>query len=351
MSGYMSEKVNDLNSHHVAAPAPRRFRMGRCESPAQLAENLRAAVIGQDGAVDAVVRALTIAAAGIGDPHRPIASLLFVGPTGVGKTELARRVAAEVTGNPDKLCRIDMNSLAQEHYSASITGAPPGYAGSKEQFTLFQRDLVEGNLSRPGIVLFDEVEKAHATVLRSLLQILDSGTLRLAAGTSQISFRNAIVLLTSNLGSAELADRLRGPANRAARFRKLMSPMAAENPEAVVLAAVEKFFDPELFNRFDEVVMFRPLRREDARAIVDREMAGLRDRLAADGISWTPDQSVREHLVDIGFDEVYGARNLQRAIRTRLHAPIADVIVAADPGQTSLSVTTAVSDGRIVARR
>lgn len=141
MSGHAAVKFSDLDTTNG-------FRLGDLRSPAYLAASLRGSIIGQDTAVDAVVRAVTIAAAGLHDPHRPIASLLLVGPTGVGKTELARQVAHHIRGDADNLCRVDMNSLAQEHYAASLSGAPPGYAGSKEQFTLFDRDKVEGSLSR-----------------------------------------------------------------------------------------------------------------------------------------------------------------------------------------------------------
>lgn len=352
LSGYLSEKVNDMNSGHVSKPAPYGFRMGRSTSPSQLSDNLKNAIIGQDEAIDAVVRALTIAAAGIRDPHRPIASLLFVGPTGVGKTELARRLAAEVTGDPDKLCRIDMNSLAQEHYSASISGAPPGYAGSKEQFTLFNRELVEGNISRPGIVLFDEVEKAHATVLRSLLQVLDTGMLNLTSGTSTISFRNSIVLLTSNLGSAEIATRLR--ATRRTFLSKLRGQLSRtsdtiDSVDDAVSTAVEEFFDPELFNRFDEIVQFKQLTKETSRSIVDLELARLQALLSARNISWSPSEAVLDHLVHTGFDAIYGARNLRRAVRLQLHAPIARVIISTESAVRPLHILTEVRDGVIIA--
>lgn len=339
MSGYLSQKVDDLNSGHLTAGRARSFRMGRASSPEQLSAALRGSIIGQDHAIDSVVRGLTIAAAGIRDPHRPIASLLFVGPTGVGKTELARRLAAEIAGDPDKLCRIDMNTLAQEHYAASLSGAPPGYAGAKEQFTLFDRELVEGNLSRPGIVLFDEVEKAHTTVLRSLLQILDSGTLRLTAGTSMIDFRNAIVLLTSNLGSAELAANSRSRTETPIRRllpqrlppRRLGGSPTTQSDDDIVDRAVEEFFDPELYNRFDEVVRFAPLDERNAGLIVDLELTRLTANLRARGIRWEYDDSVRAHLITAGFDRVYGARNLKRVIRLELHASIADIIVRHDP--------------------
>lgn len=352
MSGYLSEKVNDLNSGRVGKPIPRGFRLGRCTSPSQLSSHLEESIIGQKGAIDAVVRALTIAAAGIRDPHRPIASLLFAGPTGVGKTELARLLAAEITGSPDKLCRIDMGSLAQEHYSASLAGAPPGYAGSKEQFTLFDRELVEGNSSRPGIVLFDEVEKAHSTVLRSLLQILDTGILHLTSGTSTISFRNSIILLTSNLGSTEFASQIRTPERRllSRLIVKLKGlPNTPKTVDGTVVDAIERFFDPELFNRFDEVVLFNNLDREASRSIVEIELEQLRRQLARLGISWAPDHAVTDHLATVGFDQIYGARNLKRTIRTELHAPIAFAITNSKLDERPLEITTTVSGNTIYA--
>ncbi|SIS13239.1 AAA family ATPase [Williamsia sterculiae] len=320
MSGYLTQKLHDLD------PLPD-FRLGDARSPDTLRDRLRSAVIGQDDAVDAVVRALTISAAGIRDPYRPVASLLFVGPTGVGKTELARQIAAEVRGDPDNLCRIDMNALAQEHYSASLSGSPPGYAGSKEQFSLFQRDRIEGTVSRPGVVLFDEVEKAHTTVLRALLQILDTGTLRLAAGTSTIDFRNCIVLLTSNLGSRDIARDRMQPLRSRLRTGVDRIRGAPAGDRATVATAVERFFDPELFNRFDEVVYFDALDRTSAAAIVDAQIASLTAQLRGRDVICTIDDGARAEILDAGFDRTYGARNLHRTLRSMLYAVVADVIV------------------------
>ncbi|GAA5168679.1 AAA family ATPase [Pseudonocardia eucalypti] len=300
-----------------------------------VAERLRARVIGQDRAVAAVLRGLVLARAGVNDPDRPLANLLLVGPTGVGKTELVRRVAAELRSGPDDLCRVDMNSLAQEHYAASFSGAPPGYAGSKEAFTLFDPTTVEGDPYTPGIVLFDEVEKAHPTVLRALLQVLDSGTLRLASGQRTISFRNSFVFLTSNLGSTELARRA-GSRWRRIRYR---------DDESVVRGALRDFFDPEFLNRIDETVVFGSLDRAACARIAALEAALLVKRLSRRRVELSVDESAIRLLAERGFDPVYGARGLRRVVRELLATPVAELLTR--PGERPTRLGATARDGRI----
>jgi ATP-dependent Clp protease ATP-binding subunit ClpA len=333
MSGFATARFRELSASG--------FRLGDLRSPDALRDGLQSAVIGQPDAVDAVVRALTIAAVGLRDPHRPIASLLLVGPTGVGKTELARQVAAHVRGDVDNLCRIDMNSLAQEHYAAALSGAPPGYAGSKEQFSLFDRDTVEGTPGRPGVVLFDEVEKAHPTVLRALLQILDTGRLRLASGTTTIDFRNAIVLLTSNLGSREIHD-LQRPS-----LRRLAATVRRRGPREVVTERVRSFFDPELLNRFDEIVVFDSVDRGTARTVVDREVDRLVATLTDRGVDCVVTDRARDVVLGRAFDIRYGVRALNRALRVDLVAPIAAVL-AGRTGELPLRLLVDVVGGEVV---
>lgn len=196
---YLTDAYHDQNRRDGVEP-PTQEPARRGFSAEALSERLRGRILGQEAAIDTVVRAVVLARAGAHEPDRALANLLLVGPTGVGKTELVRRVAAELRSGPDDLCRVDMNSLAQEHYAPSFSGAPPGYAGSKEGFSVFDRSTVDGDPYRPGIVLFDEVEKAHPTVLRALLQVLDSGVLRLANGQERISFRNCLVFLMRTWG-------------------------------------------------------------------------------------------------------------------------------------------------------
>lgn len=317
---------------------------------AQLAER----ILGQPDAVRAVARAVSIAHAGVADPGRPLASVLLVGPTGVGKTELVRQVAAQIRSGPDDLCRIDMAALAQEHYAASFSGAPPGYAGSKESFTLFDKNKIEGDYYTPGIVLFDEVEKADPTVIRSLLHVLDSGELRLANGRERISFRNCFVFMTSNLGSKEVAAAQRADRRRSyrARLRKTlgMSRDSIGHARGMVAAAVEGFFDPEFFNRIDEMVIMKPFENSTARQVTEREVGLLAARLGRESVELRVHHSVIDFLHDCGFDPIYGARGLRRTIRTHLVAPVAECIsrcraTMADP----IVVEATLVNGAVVA--
>ncbi|WP_158168903.1 AAA family ATPase [Mycolicibacterium smegmatis] len=313
---FLTDRIHELNeSRHQSVSAAHGF------DPAKLTERLGGSILGQTKAVDAVVRALTLSWAGLTDPNRPLANLLFVGPTGVGKTELVRCIAAEVRSGPDDMCRIDMNALAQEHYAASLSGAPPGYSGSKESHSLFDRSTIEGDLYRPGIVLFDEIEKADPTVLKALLQILDHGELRLANGQQRISFRNSFVFLTSNLGTKDVAQHQ--------KKRRLLAPLrgASSGHSAVIVEALERFFDPEFFNRIDETVVFDALSPQSARAVTNREITLLATRLARRSVTLYVDESVTRLLIERGFDPVYGARGLKRAIRIHINEPIAQKLL------------------------
>ncbi|PRX46589.1 ClpA/ClpB-like protein [Prauserella shujinwangii] len=343
---YLTDMFHEQNRHRATDTGPAGSAGTAAEgdahdrSPSAVAARLRSRVLGQDDAVAAVVRAVTLARAGAHEKDRPLANLLLVGPTGVGKTELVRRVAAELRSGPDDLCRVDMSALAQEHYAASFSGAPPGYAGSKEAFSVFDRSTVEGDPYTPGLVLFDEVEKAHPTVLRALLHVLDTGVLRLASGQQTISFRNSFVFLTSNLGSAELARR------RASRWRWL----ASGRERAVVSRAVTAFFDPEFLNRIDEVVEFAELDAGTALAITRLEIGSLRRRLRGRGVRLDlADEAVR-WLARRGFDPVYGARALRRCLRVELAAPVAAEVLRVRPeGTGPVRVTVQVSGDRLTA--
>lgn len=340
---YLTDMFHDQNRTPPDAAPPPAPRPAGAFDPAALTDRLNARIVGQRNAIDAVVRAVSLASVGANDPTRPLANVLLAGPTGVGKTELVRQVAAELRSGPDDMCRIDMNALAQEHYAASFSGAPPGYAGSKESFTLFDRGAVEGDPYTPGVVLFDEVEKADTTVLRALLQILDHGELRLANGQQTISFRNSYVFMTSNLGSAELAARRRTPWARLPRRAERRG-----DDELVVRRAIERFFDPEFFNRLDETVVMNGFDAPTAHEVTGLEIDIVTRRLARRSVHVEVGPDVVALLCARGFDPVYGARGLRRTVRTVLTDPIAAAVLEHRPvGTEPLALTTRAVDGRV----
>jgi ATP-dependent Clp protease ATP-binding subunit ClpA len=311
-----------------------------------LREELRSRVIGQDHAVDALVRAVTIGRSGLLEPDRPLAGLLFVGPTGVGKTQLVRALAEVLRSGPEDFCRVDMSALAQEHYAAALAGAPPGYAGSKEGLTVLDRALIESDGDRPGIALFDEIEKAHPTVVRALLHVLDNGRFTLSNGTQTIDFRNCLVVMTSNLGSRKVTEHRRGGHRRRwsrrspspGRASELASLLVHPPEEAgsgaeadILAAALQDFFDPEFLNRFDEIVAFGDIDSETVVEIAAREVFLVVDRLLERSVRVHVAQDVVIHLASVGYDEVFGVRSLKRAVRRELLTPLADALAATRP--------------------
>ncbi|MCQ2001319.1 AAA family ATPase [Arthrobacter zhaoxinii] len=293
---------------------------------------LRHRIVGQNQAIEAVVRSVAIGQAGLNDRDRPLANILLLGPTGVGKTELVRQVAGILRSDPDDLSRIDMSSLSQEHYMASLTGAPPGYAGAKESFSLFDRSKISGDPYTPGIALFDEVEKAHRSVHRAMLHVLDNGLLKLANGQETINFRNSYVFMTSNLGSAELLarsrSRVRGILDKTARGigvaeSTVYRRFSLANEGMVVRKALEGFFEPEFINRIDEIVVFNSLTGRDAVGVVRLEISDLARRCALRGINLAVDPAVAVFIAGQGFDQTYGARSIKLLVRDQLATPVA----------------------------
>ncbi len=294
-----------------------------------LENDLSGRVVGQSEAITAVSRAIRRSRAGLKDPRRPIGSFLFLGPTGVGKTELARALAAELFGGEDAIIRMDMSEYMESHTVARLFGSPPGYVGYDEGGQLTERVR-----RRPySVVLFDEIEKAHPEVFNALLQIMDDGRLTDGKGRS-VDFKNTVVIMTSNAGSAELrkAGKLGFMAGKVAD-----DDNRQEAIESKALESLKHAFRPEFLNRVDQVVVFRSLTRENLHVIVDLMLAEVRTRLAGQQIGLELGDDVRSFLIDQGYNEEYGARPLRRAVQGHVDDALADAILAGHllPGQTA----------------
>ncbi|HEX6278348.1 MAG TPA: ATP-dependent Clp protease ATP-binding subunit, partial [Polyangiaceae bacterium] len=278
-------------------------------------------VIGQDDAVGAVARAVRRGRVGLRDVRRPIGSFLFLGPSGVGKTELAKTLADVVFADERALTRLDMSEFMERHMAQRLLGAPPGYADSEQGGF-----LTEAVRRRPySVLLFDEVEKAHADVFNLLLQLLDDGRLTDGRGRTA-DFSNTIVIMTSNIGSDRILE----------TDEKLFeSEEGRDALRDVLLDKLRTFFRPELLNRIDETVVFRPLTRPNLRKIVDLELARLERLLAEKGVSLDADDAARSLLVELGYDPGLGARPLKRAILKHVQDPLAEALVAGRHGAGS----------------
>ncbi len=285
--------------------------------------NLRRRVIGQDEAVVAVSNAIRRARAGLQDPNRPIGSFLFLGPTGVGKTELTKALAEFLFDDDSAMVRIDMSEYMEKHAVSRLIGAPPGYVGYDEGGA-----LTEAVRRRPyQVILFDEVEKAHPDVFNVLLQVLDDGRLTDGQGRT-VDFRNSLIVLTSNLGGDALAS--------------LPDDADVETARPFVMNAVQAAFRPEFLNRLDEILLFRRLSRGDMKGIVDIQLVRLQRLLADRKIVLAIDDKAREWLANTGYDPVYGARPLKRVIQRDLQNPLAQQILE---GRVADGATVAVGAG------
>ncbi|MBL1202916.1 MAG: ATP-dependent chaperone ClpB [Nostoc sp. GBBB01] len=274
-----------------------------------LEEELHKRVIGQDEAVRAVADAIQRSRAGLADPNRPIASFIFLGPTGVGKTELAKALAVYLFDTEDALVRIDMSEYMEKHTVARLIGAPPGYVGYEEG-----GQLTEAIRRRPySVILFDEIEKAHPDVFNVLLQILDDGRLTDSQGRT-VDFKNTIAIMTSNIGSIYILD-VAGDDSKYEQMRDR------------VMEAVRESFRPEFLNRIDEIIIFHSLRKDELREIIKLQVQRLEERLRERKLSLKISDEALDWIVQVGYDPVYGARPLKRAIQRELETPIAKAIL------------------------
>lgn len=323
----MTSSASDINSvqAHLSMPQPseRDCLMGKPRfhfEPREVMGLLRERIIGQDDALLEIERMLHVVKADFSSPERPLSVTFMLGPTGVGKTETVRLIAEAIYGRPDAFCRIDMNTLAQEHYAAALTGAPPGYVGSKEGHSLFDETAITGSHTRPGIMLFDELEKASNEVIRGLMNVLDTGRLTLTAGTKTIDFRNCMIFMTSNIGAQAAQQYL-----EKLQFlpQKIQSLCLKKMPTARVIEKVlQRKFDPEFLNRIDRTLHYQAVQEDALPRLVEIELNKLNQRLKHQKRSIQLTDAAKAFFYQ-GHDIRYGARHLARKIRTELEPILA----------------------------
>lgn len=311
----LRNKVTDNEIAEVVSAATgipvAKMLQGEREKLLNMEDFLHNRVVGQDEAVVAVSNAVRRSRAGLSDPDRPSGSFLFLGPTGVGKTELTKALANFLFDSDDAMVRIDMSEFMEKHSVSRLVGAPPGYVGYEEGGV-----LTEAVRRKPySVVLFDEVEKAHPDVFNILLQVLDDGRLTDSQGRI-VDFKNTVIVMTSNLGSQDV--------------RELGEGASDADMRAVVMDAVSQHFRPEFINRIDELVIFHSLKKSQIRGIADIQLERLRSRLAERDMSLTVDDSAFDLLIDAGFDPVYGARPLKRAIQSQVENTLAQKILSGE---------------------
>jgi ATP-dependent Clp protease ATP-binding subunit ClpB len=322
------EEIAEIVSKWTGIPVTRLVE-GEREKLLRLDEILHRRVVGQDEAVRRVADAVLRARSGIQDPRRPIGSFLFLGPTGVGKTELARALAESLFDSEEAMIRIDMSEYQERHTVSRLVGAPPGYVGYEEG-----GQLTEAVRRKPySVVLFDEIEKAHHDVFNVLLQILDDGRATDAQGRT-VSFKNTVIIMTSNLGSQFLVEGITPQGE--------ITPVARES----VMADLRQAFRPEFLNRVDEIVLFKPLRLEEIERIVDLQVEDLRRRLQDRRLRLDLAEKAREFIARAAFDPVYGARPMKRYLQRELETRLGRAIIAGQVPDGS-TVTVAIEDGHL----
>ena len=328
------ELIAALISERTGVPVARLVE-GEAERLLRLEERLHRRVIGQDSAVTALSDAIRRARAGLKDVKRPVGSFIFLGPTGVGKTELARALAEFLFDDEEHMVRIDMSEYQERHAVSRLIGAPPGYVGYDEG-----GQLTEAIRRRPfSVILFDEIEKADPQVFSTLLQVLDDGRLTDGQGRT-VDFRNTVIIMTSNLGTGEASQEALG-------FRG--APSGADERQRIkasIDSSLKKAFSPEFLNRIDDIIIFDPLTRDDILLIVDKMTASVKERVLELDVEIELTDAARQWLGDEGFDKTYGARPLARAIQHHLENPLSKRILAEEFGAGS-KIIVDVKDGRL----
>jgi ATP-dependent Clp protease ATP-binding subunit ClpB len=328
------EDIAEVVSKWTHIPVSRLME-GEIQKLIHMEERLHRRVIGQDDAIEAVANAIRRARAGLQDPNRPLGSFLFLGPTGVGKTELARALAEFLFDDEQAMVRIDMSEYQEKHTVSRLIGAPPGYVGYEEA-----GQLTEAVRRRPyAVVLFDEVEKAHPEVLNVLLQLLDDGRLTDGKGRT-VDFKNTVVIMTSNLGSQYIAASAEGGE----------AGDVSEGTRREVMAALRDHFRPEFLNRIDDIIFFHSLSREHLKEIIDIQITGLVRRLEERKMHVVLTDAAKDALVEEGYDVTYGARPLKRTIQRRILDPLALRVLEGDFGEGDTIEVDATGGGFIFAK-
>ena len=297
-----------------------------------LEENLHKRVVGQNEAVTSVAKAIRRGRVGLTDPNRPIGSFLFLGPTGVGKTELAKALAEAMFGNEDAMIRVDMSEFMESHSTAKLIGSPPGYVGYDEG-----GQLTEKVRRKPySVILFDEIEKAHPDVMNMLLQILEDGRLTDSQGRT-VNFKNTIIIMTSNVGARLITDKKK--LGFSGENGENLDKQEYEDTKKEVMAELKKQFRPEFINRIDDIIVFHKLEEKDIKQIIDIMLIQIKNRLETQNIKIDIDDSVKELIAKKGVDNNYGARPLRRAIQNMLEDKIAEAILdgKVKPGKKSIA--------------
>ncbi|MDD5482338.1 MAG: ATP-dependent chaperone ClpB [Kiritimatiellae bacterium] len=321
------EEIAEVVARWTKIPLTRLLE-GEREKLLRLDQVLHERVIGQDEAVQAVADAVLRARAGIKNPQRPIGSFIFLGPTGVGKTELAKALAAALFDSEENMVRIDMSEYMEKHAVSRMVGSPPGYIGYEEG-----GQLTEAVRRKPySVILFDEIEKAHADVFNVLLQMIDDGRLTDSHGRT-VNFKNTVVIMTSNIGSHLLLEGID-------RDGRIADPVRDQ-----VIQALRAHFRPEFLNRVDETVLFKPLTREELGLIADLQLEDLRKRLQENRVAVEFSEAVRQYIVSRGYDPVYGARPMKRLIQQKIETPIARALLSGGRSEnTALRLDLAAGD-------
>jgi ATP-dependent Clp protease ATP-binding subunit ClpC len=319
MSGTVDEEViSEVVSKITGVPLT---RLEEAESARllQLEDELHKTVISQHEAVTLVAKAIRKARSGLKDPNRPVGSFIFVGPSGVGKTLLAKALADFMFGDQDAMVYLDMSEYMEKHTVSRLVGAPPGYVGYEEG-----GQLTEQIRRRPyAVLLLDEVEKAHPDVFNMLLQIMEEGRLTDSFGR-KVDFRNTILIMTSNIG----AEIIKG--GQSFGFGKRDEVQDYESMKASLMGEVEKFFRPEFINRLDDTIVFRPLIKEDLYHIIDIELEKVAQRVRAKGMDLELDEKAKDFLIDKGYNPDFGARPLRRAISSYVEDPLAEALLGGE---------------------